>query len=213
MRRAGAPGLAAGVVVSVLVALAPRSAAARLIDARAGIRAGGLTGWGATSSTPDFFDSTRGAAYGFEVGVKLLVFDVSANFLQVIGSNGRTGTLTRVLGGFILDAPIGPGHSSEEKNRLILHPGIDFGFAFGTPHPVSPPLDSAQVSHKGLVTQLLVGLEYFFNPYLAIGAEVSGGYHYFFGGTIETTSDGANKSFSHGTHLIGLATLTFHLGR
>ena len=70
--------------------------------ARAGIRAGGIMGWGATSSTPDFFDTTRGAAAGFEVGVKLLVFDLSANFLQVIDGSGRTGTLTRVLGGFVI---------------------------------------------------------------------------------------------------------------
>ncbi len=201
-------------LAAAVIALAVTSRAeARLIDARAGIRAGGIMGWGATSSTPDFFDTTRGAAAGFEVGVKLLVFDLSANFLQVIDGSGRTGTLTRVLGGFVIDAPIGPGHTQAERDRLILHPGVNIGFGFGTPHPVSPPLDNAQVSHKGVVTQLVLGAEYFLSRYFAVGAEVSGGYHYFFGGTIEATNDGVNKSFSHGTHLIGLGTLTFHLGK
>ena len=206
-------GALAAAAVALALVLGAGPAQARLIDARAGLRAGGMMGWGATPSTPDFFDTTRGAAGGFEVGAKLLVFDLSLNFLQVFGSNGRTGTLTRLQGGIILDAPIGPGHTDEERNRLILHPGVNVGFGFGTPHPVSPPLDDKQVSHKGVVTQLLIGVEYFLNRYMAVGAEVSGGYHYFFGGTIEATNDGVSKSFSHGTHLIGLGTFTFHLGK
>jgi hypothetical protein len=208
-RRAGLALLALGLVLSAQ----QRAAEARLIDVRAGLLAGGVVGWGATDKTPDFFDTTRGGALGFEVGVKLLVFDLSGNFVQVIDSSGRTGTLTQFLLGFIIDAPIGPGHTQAERNRLLLRPGVNMGFAFGTPHPVSPPLDSAQISHKGLVTNLKVGVEYFLTPYLGVGAEVSAGYHYFFGGTIVVTQGDANKSFSSGSHLIGLGTLTFHLGR
>jgi hypothetical protein len=206
-----AAGVGVMVIAVALAGVAP--AQARLVDARVGLRLGGAGGWGATDSTPDFFDTTNGAAAGFELGVKLLVLDLSANFLQFIDSNGRTGTLTQFLGGFVIDVPIGPGHDRALRERLILRPGIYAGFGFGTPHPVTPPLDSAQVSHKGLVTQAKVGLEYFLNPYLGVGAELAGGYHYFFGGVIETTGPNANKNFSNGTHLIGLATLTAHLGR
>jgi hypothetical protein len=203
----------AAAVIAAALGLASAPATARLVDLRAGLRAGGLTGWGATSKTPDFFDHTRGGAVGLEVGVKLLVFDLSVNFTQVLDGNGRSGTLTEFLGGFVIDAPIGPGHTEAERNRLLLRPGINAGFGFGTPKPVSPPLDSAQISDKGLVTQLQLGLEYFLNPYIGVGAQVIGGYHYFFGGTVKVMDGTANRDYSSGTHLYALGTFTFHLGK
>lgn len=206
--------LVAAAVAALLSVLSP-SAQARLVDLRAGLRAGGLAGWGSTDKTPDFFDHTSGGAVGLELGVKLLVFDLSVNFTQVVDGSGRTGTMTQMLAGFVIDAPIGPGHTVAERNRLLLRPGINAGFGFGTPKPVTPPLDSAQISHKGLVTQLQLGLEYFLNPYIGVGAQLIGGYHYFFGGTIKLTEEGnaANKNFSSGTHLYALVTIMFHLGK
>ena len=50
--------------------LAARPAEARLIDLYAGATAGGLAGWGTTPNTPDFFDTTRGAGVGFDLGLK-----------------------------------------------------------------------------------------------------------------------------------------------
>lgn len=203
MRRAG---LAAAVLVASLAA--PSLAEARLVDLRAGLRTGALIGWGTDSSTPDFFEKTRGGAMGFEVGAKLLVLDLSANFLQVINGDGRVGTLTQLLLGVEIDIPIGSGRSNQGRNRTILRPGISGGFGFGTPGPVDPPLDNSQISDKGFVSQLKIGVEHFLNPYVGLGVEGDLGYHYFLGGQVITS----NKDFSSGMHMMLLGTATLHLG-
>ncbi|HSZ81749.1 MAG TPA: hypothetical protein VLA14_05680 [Polyangia bacterium] len=197
-----------------LTAFAARPAEARLIDLRAGVEGGGITGWGATSNTPDFFDRRKGEGLGVDVGVKLLIFDVSANFFQVIDSNGREATLTQVLGGVNIDVPV--GHDKFQTgidrghNKNILHPLAEIGFAAGTPAPVHPPLDNAQISDKGLVTYVGLGYEHFLTGVIAIGAEADYGYHYFTGGGKSMLV--ANQLYSSGTQLAGYATLTFHLG-
>jgi hypothetical protein len=195
--------------VALAFALAgERAAEARLIDLHAGARAGGISGWGSTSGTPDFFDTTRGGALGAEVGLKLLVFDLSFNFLQVIDGSGRVGTLSQALLGFEIDVPVGSARTPEGKQKTIFRPGIAGGLGFGTPGPVHPPLDNSQISHKGVVAQLKLALEYTVHPLLGIGVEGDFGYHYFLGGTVLNNS----KDYSSGYHLIGLGTITFHLG-
>jgi hypothetical protein len=197
-----------------LTSVAARPAEARLIDLRAGVIGGGITGWGSTSNTPDFFDRRKGLGLGVDVGVKLLIFDVSANFFQLIDSNGREGTLTQVLGGVNIDVPV--GHDKFQTgidrghNKNILHPLAEVGFAAGTPEPVHPPLDNAQISDKGLVTYVGLGYEHFLTGLIAVGAEADYGYHYFTGGGKSMMV--ANQLYSSGTQLAGYATLTFHLG-
>jgi hypothetical protein len=196
------------------MAVASRSAEARLIDLRAGVIAGGITGWGATSNTPDFFDRRQAPGLGVDVGVKLLIFDVSANFFQLIDSNGRAGTLTQILAGVNIDVPV--GHDKFQTgidrghNKNILHPLAEIGFAAGTPEPINPPLNNAQISDKGLVTYVGLGFEHFLTGIIAVGAEADYGYHYFTGGG--KTMMAANQLYSSGTQLAGFATLTFHLG-
>ena len=55
----------------------PAVAEARIVDLRLAGSGGGMIGWGTTPSTPDFFEQTRGPGFGFELGLKLLVFDFS----------------------------------------------------------------------------------------------------------------------------------------
>ncbi len=197
--------------------LAARPAEARLIDLRADVLAGGITGWGNTTNTPDFFNRRQGPGLGLEVGVKLLIFDVSADFFQVIDGNGRAGTLTQILAGINIDVPIGndkfQNGIDRGHNKNILHPLADIGFAAGTPEPVHPPLDNAQISDKGLVTYVGLGYEHFLTGVIAIGAEAEYGYHYFTGGGRSTVVvNEPNQLYSSGTQLAGYATLTFHLG-
>ena len=52
----------------------------------------------------------------------------------------------------------------------MLKPEIAGGFGFGTPGPVNPPLNDSQVSAKGVVVNATVGYEYYFNPFIAVGA-------------------------------------------
>jgi hypothetical protein len=200
--------LAAAAALAAVMAGGAGAAEARWFDLHAGIRAGGIVGWGTQSNTPDFFDKTSGGAAGFELGAKLLVFDVSANFLQVLNSDGRVGTLTQFLAGVKIDVPVGRAKMPDGKSRNIIRPGLVGGFGLGTPGPVHPPLSNDQISDKGVVSQAEIAWEYFLNPFVAVGLEGDAGYHYFLGGQVVTN----NADHSSGYHLIGLGTLTFHLG-
>jgi hypothetical protein len=198
-------GLALGLCL-VLGAVAP--AQARLIDLYAGPRAGGIVGWGSRSSTPDFFEKVRGAALGAEVGVKVLVLNLSVSFMQLIDGSGRSGTLSQALLGLEIDIPLGPGQRREDRRKLLLRPGAGAGVAFGTPGPVHPPLSNDQISDKGFVSQTKLALEYNPNVVLGFGVEGAFGYHYFIG------AQAANDVSTHssGYQLTGLFTATLHLG-
>jgi hypothetical protein len=194
--------------VVALSLFAARPAEARWLDLRAGLRGGGMVGWGATSNTPDFFGHTSGPGAGFEVGARLLIFDVSANHFQVFDSSGRAGTLTQFLLGLEFDVPLGDAKLPNGSSQNVFTPGLVGGFAFGTPGPVKPPLDNAQISDEGLVSHAKLAYEHFVNQFLGVGVEGDVGYHYFLGGKVIMN----NQDHSSGYHLIGLATLTFHLG-
>ncbi len=153
-----------------LLAVAARPAQARLVDLHVAGQVGALGGWG-SSSRPDFFDHTHGGTVGAEVGLKLLVFDLSGSFTQVLNSSGASGTLSQLVLSIDVDIPIGRKRLSTGQTVQIIHPSVGGGVAFGTPGPVSPPLDAAQISDKGLVVPARVGYEYFLNPFIAVGAE------------------------------------------
>jgi hypothetical protein len=188
--------------------LAAPPAEARLVDLYAGATAGGLAGWGTTPNTPDFFDTTRGGGVGFDLGLKLLIFDFSTKFFQTFNGSGASGTLIQFLLGTEFDIPLGEAKLPDGQSQNVLKPEIAFGFGFGTPGPVSPPLTDSQVSAKGVLVNGTVGYEYYFNPFVAVGAQATFGYHYFFGGDMVNAVQG----HSSGYHVGGLGTLTFHLG-
>jgi hypothetical protein len=205
--------LALGAVAAA--SLLARPAAARLLDLRAGGLVGGLTGWGTTDNTPDFFDRKSGAGAGVEVGARLLVFDFSLNFVQLFDGNGRNGTFSQALVGLAFDIPVGNQYFAKNelgagKSQNIIRPIVGAGFGIGTPEPVQPPLDNAQISDKGFVSRMGVGYEHYFNPFIAVGAQADFGYHYFVGGGQSMLA--ANQKHSAGYHLSGFGTLTFHLG-
>lgn len=194
---------------------AARPAEARLLDLRAGVRAGGLTGWGTTSNTPDFFERRRGPGAGFEVGARLLVFDFSVNFTQLFDGSGRNGTFTQALVGIAIDVPVGNqyfarGSLGAGQSQNIIRPIVGAGFGFGTPEAIHAPIDNAQLSDKGFVSRAGVGYEHFLNPFIGVGAQVDFGYHYFVGGGQSMLA--ANETHSAGYHFSGFATLMFHLG-
>lgn len=204
MRRLALAAAAVGLAVTLA---APRAAEARWVDLHAGLRAGGLVGWGTGSGEQtDFFERTRGPGVGFDMGLKLLVFDLSANFLQVFDGDGRAGTLTQLLLGFEIDLPVGRTKLPDGHSQMILRPGIAGGVGFGTPRPVAPPLSNAQISDKGIVSHAKLAYEFFLNPFVGVGAEANFGYHYFLWGQT------VNGPASSGYQLAGLGTVTFHLG-
>src|SRR5262249_22171555 len=147
VRRGRSLAAGTGLVVSALLLLgAARPARARMIDLHAGALAGAMTGWGSDAKTPDFFSKTRGPLARAEVGVKLLVFDLSVRFLQVFDSHGASGTLSEALLGFQIDVPLDDAKTPDGKEKVIFRPGLNGGFGFGTPAPVKPPLSADQIS-------------------------------------------------------------------
>ena len=142
----GQRGLAGALLAAAgLLVLTGRTAEARLVDLHAAAQVGGLGGWG-SSSRPDFFDHTHGATVGAEAGLKLLVFDLSGSFTQVLNGSGASGTLTQLVLSIDVDIPIGRRRLSTGQTVQIIHPSLGGGVAFGTPGPVNPPLDAAQFS-------------------------------------------------------------------
>ncbi len=197
-------------VVLAAALLSARPAQARLIDLYAGATAGGVGGWGTTANTPDFFDTTRGPGVGFDLGIKLLVFDLSANFLQVFDGSGASGTLIQFLLGIEIDVPLGEPKLPEGQRQSVLKPEIAGGFGFGTPGPVSPPLDDSQISAKGIVSQRDARLRVLPEPVhrhrrqrdLRLPLLLR-----------RRRGELVNaQGHSSGYHLIGLGTVTFHLG-
>ena len=98
------------------------------------------------------------------------------------------------------------------KSRNVLRPILNLGVAVGTPEPVKPPLDNAQISDKGLVSYMGLQYEHFLNEFMGVGAEADFGYHYFIGGEKSTLMMSSLQAHSSGYQLAGFATLTFHLG-
>ena len=126
--------------------------------------------------------------------MKLLVFDFSASFFQTFNGSGAAGTLIQFLLGTEIDIPLGNAKLPDGQSQNVLKPELSGGFAFGTPGPVSPPLTDSQVSAKGFVANASLGYEYYFNPFVAVGAVGTFGYHYFFGGDAATNARGTPRT-------------------
>jgi hypothetical protein len=181
-------------------------ARAKLLDLHVGAVAGGMTGRGADSGTPDFFHLAQGGGFGAEVGLRLLVLDLSIRFVQFVDSKGTAGTLSTILLGPSVEIPV---QSRGEQPVLVVRPGVAVGFGFGTPLPVNLPLNNDQISGKGLLVVGRFGIERMFGPVVGLGAEVQGGYHYFFGADA-TVND--QKDHSSGWQIAGFGMLSVHFG-
>ncbi len=131
---------------------------------------------------PDFFDDARAGGSASISALKLLVFDLSTNFFQTFNDSGASGTLIQFLLGTEIDIPIGEAKIPDGQSQNVLKPEIAGGFGFGTPGPVEPAADRQPDSAKGFVANATLGYEYYFNPFIAVGAQATFGYHYFFGG-------------------------------
>jgi hypothetical protein len=193
---------------AALALLVSRPAQARVVDLYARATAGGVTGWGTTKNTPDFFDSTRGPGVGFDMGLKLLFVDLSTSFLQVLSGSGTSGTLVQLLLWGAVDVPLGSARLADGEPVQVLQPKLAGGFGFGTPGVAKAPFNDAQISAKGIVGDAILGYSYSLDPLVAVGAQATFGYHYFFGGDVVNGSE----SHSSGYHVVALATVTFHLG-
>lgn len=179
-RRAGSSlaGFVGALALVVAGLAAPRAARAdgRFIDVHGAFLAGGITGGGSARGAPDFFRQIRGPGAGVEVGVRLLVLDLSVRFLQTFDADGRGGTISYI-------PMLGPTFEIPVGRRLVLRPGVAAGFGFGTPGPAHAPLSADQISAKGLLVMARLGVERFIGPVFGVAVHAEGGYHYFIGGS------------------------------
>lgn len=220
MRRgplASARGMAALSIAGALAgAPAVARAEGRIIDLHGGLVLGVLDGGGnGGPGTPDFFSATRGAGFGAELGLRLLVVDVSIRFVQMLGSKGREGTLSTLMLGPVFEIPIQGGEVDTAGHRralkTVLRPALNAGLGFGTPAPVSPPLTADQISGKGFLANARFGIEHFLQPWFGLEAHVEGGYHYFIGG--EGVINGTSvKDHSSGGQFGLFGGAVLHLG-
>ena len=194
---------------ALLAAIAyPAVAEARIVDLRLSGIAGGMFGWGTTTGTQDMFRNAAGPGFGVEAGLKLLVFDVSVNVLQIVKSGGLNATLIQGLIGTDIDIPAGHTKLDTGQSVHVVHTGVEAGFVLGTRAPAKAPVTNDQLADKGFVTRFRLAYEYFLNQFMGVGVEGDFGYHYLLGGqAINNTND-----HSSGYHLVGLGTFTFHLG-
>ena len=95
----------------------PAAAEARVIDLRLSGNAGGMFGWGTTTSTPDMFRQAAGPGFGVEAGLKLLIFDFSIDVMQIINGDGLGATLIQGMFGVEVDIPVGHMKLRERPER------------------------------------------------------------------------------------------------
>ena len=163
--------------LAALSLASPRLARAdgRFIDLHGGLLAGGITG-GGSAGNADFFHQIGGPGVGAEVGLRLLILDLSFRFLQTFDSSGRGGTISYI-------PLLGPSIEIPVARHLVLRPAVAAGFGFGTPGPAHAPLSADQISAKGLLVLGKLGVERFFGPVFGLSLHAEGGYHYFIGGS------------------------------
>lgn len=229
------PVLSASMVLGFAADEARAAGVGRFVEAHAGLRVGGLTGRGqgdAATRQRDFFELVRGPVVGFQVGCKLLGLDLSLRFHQVLEGRGEIGdpgdrisragrgeiadpgapatkpdtgldrgTMTQLMLGFEMEFPVGLA--------FVVKPRIAAGLAFGTREEIRPPLDGADVTHKGFVGEATIALQRRLGALLSIGLEAVGGYHYLLGGNLVVNDP---ENWVRGSHVLGLLTMTAHVG-
>lgn len=200
--------MGAGLAAALLVASAwdqreARADDGRFIDVHAALLAGGLTG-GGSAGTADFFHQISGPGLGAELGLRLLIVDLSFRFMQTFDSDGRGGTLSYI-------PMLGPSIELPVARHLVLRPAVAAGFGFGTPGPAHAPLSADQISAKGLLVVAKLGVERFFGPVFGLAVHAEGGYHYFIGGS-GLINGTAASDHSSGWQMGLFGSAVLHLG-
>ena len=172
--------LSCSALIAVLAA-APGVARAGFLDVYAQAEGGGAYGMGVggAQKDADFFRGAGGALYGAKLGAELLFTDAWVEHWQLTDLKGITGTWTQFMIGADVDFPIGdtpPG----QKPKAFGEIGFAVGYGLGTGQQVEPPLDNSQVTDKGFIGQLSLGVDYRFSRVTSIGLVVPITYGYLF---------------------------------
>jgi hypothetical protein len=176
-----------GLAAAATALVAPQVARAGVLDVYAqaeGGYANGL-GVGGTKMDDDFFSGAAGGLYGAKVGVEVLFTDVWVEHWQLTDFKGVNGTWTQLMVGADIDFPVGDVPEGQ-KPKTFAEIGLGVGYGLGTGRQVDPPLDNAQLTDKGFIAELSLGVDYRFNTVTSVGLAVPVTYGYLF-----KTGDGA----------------------
>lgn len=196
-------------LILALVA-APLSARAALLEVFATARVGAATGkgLGGAQKDNDFFAGAKGATYGAIVGLEVVWMDFFVEHDQFTDFKSVNGTWTQLMIGPHFPFPLNEGLPGTPA-KLYADLGAFVGFGFGTGQQIDPPLDDAQISDKGLVAELRVGLDYRANRFMSIGLSFPLGWAYLLKNDLPATeTNGHYQSF----HAMALGTFTVRLG-
>jgi hypothetical protein len=196
------------VALGLLLTAAP--AVAGPFELHADLRVGAATGKGigGDQKDRDFFAQSDGGVYGVLVGARLLFIEVSIEHDQFTDFKDLKGTWSELKvgtgGSIALDAPL-----RGQDSALFLSFGFGVGFGVGTGRQVDPPLDNAQISDKGLMLNVRVGLEYRLGGFFALGVEVPAGWGYMWKNDVPV-NDTSNHYQTF--HVMGLAFVRARVG-
>jgi hypothetical protein len=184
--------------------LASASAAASPLELRADLRVGGATGWGigGAQKDRDFFDQTKGESYGVLVGLSILFADVWIAHDQFTDLSSVKGTWTELGVGWVMTIPM--------LDSVNLNIGLGGSFGVGTGRQISPPLDNAQISDKGFLGEVNVGLEYRMNRVVALGVSVPAAWGFMFKNDVPATETSSHYQ-TFRVLLLGTVGLRFGL--
>jgi hypothetical protein len=180
---------------ALVTTFSARPAHAAVFEVYGQIEGGGAYGTGVEGAQKenDFFSGAGGGLYGGKLGVELLFTDAWVEHWQLTDFAGVTGTWTQFLVGADVDFPVGdtaPG----KKPKLFGEVGFGVGYGLGTGQQVEPPLDNAQVTDKGFIAQISVGVDYRVSKVLSFGIAVPVTYGYLFkNGEGAAANDEANQ--------------------
>jgi hypothetical protein len=190
-------------------------AEAKIFDVYAQAQGGAAAGkgLGGAQKDADFFDgATPSGAYGVLVGAEVLFIDGWVEHIQ-LNDGSLTGTWTRIMVGLDVDFALGDGETDDQGKEkpptTFAELGVGIGFGMGTGQQVEPPLDNAQISDKGFVAQVTLGVDRKLGGLMSIGLAVPIAYGYLFKNDI--ANDQSNHY--HTLHVTPQVYLRLHIGK
>jgi hypothetical protein len=167
--------------LALLLVAAP-TASADVFKLNAEVDGGGQAGKGVGGTQQDnsFFAKSPTLAYGAQIGAELFgLLDAWVQHHQYIGS-GQLTTWTQFGAGLHFQAQLGTDVEQKAHTNLFFDGSVGFWFGFGTGAQVMPPLDNAQITDKGFLADVRLGVGKHVNSIVDVGVEVPVSYGYFF---------------------------------
>lgn len=196
--------------LAVVLGGAP-AASAELLQLRAEIHSGGAGGTGLGGARQDdaFHAGTSGLAYGATVGAEVLFFDGWVEHNQYLDADGLSGTWTQFMLGLDTELDLGEptrGKGKERYSPVYGELGFAIGFGVGTGQQVDPPLDNSEVTDKGFLGQVHLGLGYRLNRVLSVGLTlpVQAGYLFKSGDGLAANDTGTQYYSVQGAALVNV---------